>query len=122
MIAAVTWSVVAVPPTSRVRTPACAGQPGSAESSLRAHIGLTYVTLTRRGRLLPIVALAMLTGVVLQMVLEFGPLWLVALAVPAVLYGPYWAALVSSLGLGGLIAGRIHLDQPRTATAVAALM
>ena len=91
-------------------------------TSLRAHIGLTYRTLIRRGRLLPIVALAMLTGVILQMLLEFGPLWLVALAAPAVLYGPYWAALVSSLGLGGLIAGRIHLDRPRTATAVAALM
>jgi hypothetical protein len=64
----------------------------------------------------------MLTGVVLQVVLEFGPLWLVALAVPAVLYGPYWAALVSSLGLGGLVAGRIHLDRPHTAAAVGALM
>jgi predicted MFS family arabinose efflux permease len=91
-------------------------------TSLRAHIGLTYRTLTRRGRLLPIVALAMLTGVILQVVLEFGPLWLVALAVPAALYGPYWAALVSSLGLGGVIAGRIHLDRPRTAVAVTALM
>jgi MFS family permease len=91
-------------------------------TSLRAHIGLTYRTLIRRGRLLPIVAMAMLTGVVLQVVLEFGPLWLVALAVPAVLYGPYWAALVSSLGLGGLIAGRIHLERPRTAVSVAVLM
>jgi predicted MFS family arabinose efflux permease len=91
-------------------------------TSLRVHIGLTYRTLTRRGRLLPIVTLAMLSGVVLQVVLEFGPLWLVALAVPAVLYGPYWAALVSSLGLGGLIAGRIHLDRPVTAALVAALM
>ncbi len=91
-------------------------------TTLRAHIGLTYRTLTRRGRLLPIVTLAMLTGVVLQVVLEFGPLWLVALAVPAVLYGPYWAALVSALGLGGLIAGRIHLERPFTAASVAALM
>jgi MFS family permease len=91
-------------------------------TSLRAHIGLTFRTLTQRGRLLPIVTLAMLTGVVLQVVLEFGPLWLVALAVPAVLYGPYWAALVSSLGLGGLIAGRIRLDRPVTAASVAALM
>jgi MFS family permease len=91
-------------------------------TSLRTHIGVTLRTLTGRGRLLPIVTLAMLTGVVLQVVLEFGPLWLVALAVPAVLYGPYWAALVSSLGLGGLLAGRIDLDRPRTAGAVAALM
>jgi MFS family permease len=91
-------------------------------TSLRTHIALTYRTLTRRGRLLPIVTLSVLTGLILQVVLEFGPLWLVALAAPAVLYGPYWAGLVSSLGLGGLIAGRIHLDRPRTATAVAAVM
>lgn len=88
-------------------------------TSLRAHIGLTYHALTRRGRLLPIVTLSVLTGLILQVVLEFGPLWLAA---PAVLYGPYWAGLVSSLGLGGVIAGRIHLDRPRTAAAAAALM
>ncbi len=91
-------------------------------TSLRAHVALTYRTLTRRGRLLPIVTLSVLTGLVLQVVLEFGPLWLVALAAPAVLYGPHWAGLTSALGLGGLLAGRIHLDRPRTAIAVAALM
>ncbi len=91
-------------------------------TSLRAHIGLTCRTLTRRSRLLPIVTLSVLTGLILQVVLEFGPLWLVALAAPAVIYGPYWSGVVSSLGLGGLIAGRIHLDRPRTAAAVAALM
>jgi hypothetical protein len=91
-------------------------------TSLRAHVGLTYRTLTRRGRLLPIVTLSVLTGLILQVVLEFGPLWLVALAAPAVLYGPYWAGLVSSLGLGGLIAGRLHLERPRIAAAIAALM
>jgi predicted MFS family arabinose efflux permease len=91
-------------------------------TSLRAHLRLTYRTLTRRGRLLPIVTLSVLTGLILQVVLEFGPLWLVALAAPAVLYGPYWAGLMSSLGLGGLIVGRIDLDRPRTSAAVAALM
>jgi MFS family permease len=91
-------------------------------TSLGVHIILTYRTLTRRGRLLPIIVLSVLSGLVLQVVLEFGPLWLVALAAPAVLYGPYWAGLVSSLGLGGLIAGRINLDQRRTALAAATLM
>lgn len=91
-------------------------------TTLRAHIGLTYRTLTRRGRLLPVVALAMLTGVILQVILEFGPLWLVALAAPAVLYGPHWAGLTSSLGLGAVIASWMHLDRQRTAATVAALM
>ena len=46
-----------------------------------------------------------------QAVFEFGPLWLVELAAPAVLYGPYWAALVSTLGVGGLLAAKLHLER-----------
>jgi MFS family permease len=89
---------------------------------LREHLALTFRALTRGRRLLPIITLAMLTGLVLQVVLEFGPLWLVALAAPAVLYGPYWAGVVSALGLGGLVAGRVPLDRPAPAAAVASLM
>lgn len=95
---------------------------GTERTTLRAHTALTLRALTRGGRLLPIVTMSVLTGVLLQVVLEFGPLWLVALAAPAVLYGPYWAGIVSSLGLGGLVAGRVHLSRPRNAATVAALM
>src|SRR5215472_6737581 len=45
-----------------------------------------------------------LSALLLQMLLEFGPLWLVALAAPAFLYGPQWAGLMSAVGLGGLLA------------------
>jgi MFS family permease len=81
-------------------------------TSLRSQLAVTYRTLTERGRLRLIIALAVLTALVLQVIFEFGPLWLVALAVPAVLYGPYWAALISTLGLGGLLAGRVQLNRP----------
>jgi predicted MFS family arabinose efflux permease len=89
---------------------------------LRRHIAITFRALTRRRRLLPIITLSVLGSVVLQLLLEFGPLWLVALAVPAVLYGPYWAGLVSSLGLGGLLAGRVALHRPGAAIAVSLAM
>lgn len=91
-------------------------------SSLREHVTVTYQTLTRRGQLLPIVLLGMLTAMIMQVVFEFGPLWLVALAVPAVLYGPYWAGLMSTLGLGGLLAARLRLERPMTLGWVGALM
>jgi predicted MFS family arabinose efflux permease len=90
--------------------------------SLRAHTALTYRTLTRRGRLLPIITMSVVTGLVTQVILEFGPLWLVTLAAPAVLYGPYWAGLMSSFGLGGLVAGKLDLDRPRNAAGVAVLL
>ena len=58
--------------------------------------------------------LTVLTAVMLQVIFEFGPLWLVAAGTGAGLYGPFWAGLVSTLGLGGLLAGRVRLDRPVT--------
>jgi hypothetical protein len=55
--------------------------------------------------------LAASAGLLTQAVFEFGPLWLVALAAPAVLYGPYWAALVSTLGVAGLLIGKLRLQR-----------
>jgi MFS family permease len=90
---------------------------GAGRESLRAHVAVTFRTLTRRGRLLPVVALAVLTALISSMIFEFGPLWLVALQASPVAYGPFWAALVGTLGLGGLVVTRLRLD--RTATLVA---
>lgn len=89
---------------------------------LRRHLAVTYRTLTRRGRLLHIITLAVLIALIMQVIFEFGPLWLVALAVPAVLYGPHWAGLMSTLGFGGLLAGRLRLTRPATLGAVVGLM
>jgi MFS family permease len=72
---------------------------------LRAHLATTF-RAAHRG-LVPVIALAVLAAVLTQVVFEFGPLWLVALGVPAVLYGPYWAGLMSTLGIGGLLVGQL---------------
>ena len=89
---------------------------------LRAQILLTYRTLVGRGRLLPVVALTVLTAVISQVVFEFGPLWLVALSAAPVVYGPFWAALMSTLGLGGLLAGRLPMDRPVVQAAMTGVM
>ncbi len=47
---------------------------------------------------------------------------MVALAAPAILYGPQWAGLMSALGLGGVLAGRITLTRPATAAAAVVLL
>jgi MFS family permease len=91
-------------------------------TSLRSHIATTYRTILQRGRLLPIATLMVLTALLLQVVLEFGPLWLVALAAPAIFYGPHFAGLTSALGLGGVLAGRLRFTHPVTLAAVVALM
>ncbi len=89
--------------------------------ALRAHVALTFRTLTRQSDVRRVVLLAALVAVLSQAVFEFGPLWLVALDAPAALYGPYWAALVSTLGVGGYIMSKLDLDR-RTAVFALALL
>jgi hypothetical protein len=72
-----------------------------------------------RRRLLPVVLLAVLVALVSQTIFEFGPLWLVELESSPVLYGPFWAALMATLGLGGILAGRLSLDRTGTTAGVA---
>jgi predicted anti-sigma-YlaC factor YlaD len=79
--------------------------------SLRSHVALTFRTMITSRPMLRVLLLAATAGLLSSAVFEFGPLWLVALAAPAVLYGPYWAALVSTLGIGGLLIGKLRLER-----------
>jgi predicted MFS family arabinose efflux permease len=91
-------------------------------TSLRTQVSLTYGAIARTPRLVPIVVLTLLASLLLQSVFEFGPLWLIAEDAAAGLYGPYWAGLMATLGLGGLLAGRIPLENPVVLAIVAAVM
>jgi MFS family permease len=82
-----------------------------AEESLRRQLASTYRTILAPGRLRAVVALTVTGSVLMQGMLEFGPLWLVALAVPAFLYGPHWAGLTSALGLGGLLGAQAWITR-----------
>jgi MFS family permease len=79
--------------------------------TLRSHIALTLKTMITSPAVLRVLLLVATAGLLSQAVFEFGPLWLVALAAPAVFYGPYWAVLVSTLGVGGLLIGKLHLER-----------
>jgi len=89
---------------------------------LRRQITTTYKTIVERGRLRPIIVAMVLCALLLQMLLEFGPLWMVALAAPAVLYGPQWAGLMSAMGLGGSLAGRLSTARRSNLVAMVAIM
>jgi hypothetical protein len=90
-------------------------------TSLRRHVALTLRTIVRRREVLRVLLLAALVATLTQAVFEFGPLWLVALAAPAVLFGPYWAALMSTLGLGGYLAAKVDLTRTRVVVVLALL-
>lgn len=91
-------------------------------TSLRTQISLTYGAIVRTPRLVPIIVLVLLTSVLLGSIFEFGPLWLIAHDATDGLYGPYWAALMATLGIGGLMAGRIALHRPLVLAVVVSVM
>jgi hypothetical protein len=91
-------------------------------TSLRAHIALTYRTMMRRGRLLSVITLMVMTSLLVNVLMEFGPLWLLALGAPAALYGPHWAGLASAFGVGGWLAGRLRFTGLAIVGAVAVAM
>ena len=87
--------------------------------ALRQHVATTVRAMTRQRAVLLVVLLAALASVVSQTVFEFGPLWLVALHAAPGIYGPYWAALVSTLGLGGYLVSRLRLGSAGTVVPLA---
>ncbi len=114
-------AVLAVLALSRFREPRL--HQAEERVPLSEHVRITLRAVTARASVLPIVAAGALGGVVLQMLFEFGPVWLVTLAVPAFVYGPYWAGLTGTLALGGAMAGRLRLeDRPGVVVGVTAAM
>jgi MFS family permease len=81
-------------------------QEAEGSGSLRDHLHDTYRAILQPGRLRLVIAVTVAGALLIQGMLEFGPLWLVALAVPAFLYGPHWAGLTAALGVGALLGAR----------------
>src|SRR4029453_12207139 len=76
-----------------------------------SHVALTFRTMITSRTVLRVMFLVAAAGLLAQTCFEFGPLWLVAEAAPAALYGPYWAALVSTFGVAGLAIGKLNLER-----------
>jgi len=77
--------------------------------SYRTQAAATLRSLAGWPTLRRVIALSALAAITAQVLFEFGPLWLVAAGTPSAWYGPYWAALVSTVGIGAWLASRIDL-------------
>jgi predicted MFS family arabinose efflux permease len=116
----VPFALLAICVLSRLREPSL--HRVEASPLLRSQIGTTYKTIVQRGQLRPIISSMVLCALLLQALVEFGPLWMVALAAPALLFGPQWAGLMSAMGLGGVLGGRFSLERRANKLVVAAVM
>jgi hypothetical protein len=80
-------------------------------AALRHHVATAFTAMTRVPQVRQVMLLAALAALLSQAVLEFGPLWLVSLHAPAAAFGPYWAALVATGGLGGFLTSKLPLGR-----------
>ena len=90
--------------------------------AIRRHVAVTFGAMTQIPQVRRMLLLAALTALLSSAVFEFGPLWLVDLHAPAAAYGPYWALLVATLGIGGYLVGKIHLDHGIAMVVIAGLL
>jgi MFS family permease len=88
--------------------------------SYRRQAALTIRALSGRAPLRRAVLLAALTATIAQVIFEFGPLWLVGAHAPSSWYGPYWAALVSTVGVGAWFASRVDFARGWVLTLIGA--
>ncbi len=81
--------------------------------SIKAHVVDTFrEVLKKRSLLYIVIALAGLQ-VIEFTIFEFDQLWLIALSVPVVMYGPVNGLLLSMLGIGGLAADKLKMSRPK---------
>jgi predicted MFS family arabinose efflux permease len=94
----------------------------AAPVALRRHVATTFTAMTRLPQVRRVMLLAAVAALLSQAVFEFGPLWLVSLHAPTALFGPYWAALVATLGLGGYLTSKLRLERSRSVLVLAVVL
>jgi MFS family permease len=84
---------------------------GGGRRGLRAQARDTFATILARRHMRALAMVMALSGLLVQMVIEFGPLWLVELRSTAESFGPFSAAVLGALGLGGFLVGHVDLHR-----------
>lgn len=78
---------------------------------MKQHIQETLAAVLRRKHLIPILVVLVTTAVLTYTILEFSQVWLIALAVPILLYGPIDAVILAGYGIGGGIGSKLQLHK-----------
>jgi MFS family permease len=78
-------------------------------NSLGAQARDTFSTILADRDVRGLAVVMALSGLLVQMIIEFGPLWLVELRSSPAAYGPFSAAVFAALGAGSFLVGRVDL-------------
>jgi predicted MFS family arabinose efflux permease len=91
-------------------------------TSMREHLAAVGRVVTGQPRVAAVVIASVLAATTMQMMFEFGPLWLVAAGVATAVFGAYTAGMTATLGVGGILTARLNFEHTRTAAAVTAVL
>lgn len=94
----------------------------AARTGTRAQLAATWRAVAGQPRVAAVVVASVLAAATMQMMFEFGPLWLVAAGVATAVFGPYTAGMTATLGLGGVLASRLKFERPAVSAAVALVL
>lgn len=83
----------------------------SRDKKLVPHINETFQSVSKNKTVLIISLNIVIASVISSIILGFGQLWFIALAVPLALYGPFDGMLLSSFTLGGFIRERVSSNK-----------
>lgn len=78
---------------------------------LKEHIFSTFRAIARNRSLLPILITLIVFGLIEASLFEFNQLWYIALAIPAIAFGPANALILGTLGIGGFAARYLHVQK-----------
>lgn len=79
--------------------------------SMRRQLSATIQAIVSNRFLFPVVMVLVLRSTLFYCIAEFAQLWLLALHTHAAYFGMASAALLSSLGIGGILVNRLRLDR-----------
>lgn len=80
-------------------------------SPIKEHLSLTFGAIHKNKSLFAVMGALVSMSVVMYILFEFSQLWYIALAAPVAAFGPSNAAMLSSIGLGGVAASKLKLSR-----------
>ncbi len=94
----------------------------SKDKKLMSHVNETISAVSKNKTVLTISLNIVIASVISSIILGFGQLWFIALAVPLALYGPFDGMLLSSFTFGGVLRERFHSGKAVTFLATILLL
>lgn len=77
---------------------------------LKKQVSATVQAIVKNHALLPVIVVLIVRSTIFYCVVEFAQLWLLALQTPTAYFGVANAFLLASLGIGGILVGRLDLS------------